>query len=133
MRTLALPPLTQISVTFKQGSKLISTPSACQRLEPQFLAELGLTAEFQAYKKKLSQRTTAAKYRQQKFKLLREDTEGYSKVIGELAAAASDNASSIKVGAEKKEELHDRAARVWKHLESIIGMYSGDEHFRASF
>lgn len=50
-------------------------------LEPELLAAAGLVTSAESFEKKLKKVNTDAVYRQQKYNLLREETEGYAKLV----------------------------------------------------
>ncbi len=68
---------------FEQG--FIDVSLALERLEPLFLEGIGIIASADLLNKKLIKLNTAVYYRQQKFNLLREESEGFSRLLVMLA------------------------------------------------
>ena len=60
-----------------------------QRLEPNMLESLGLIPDEKSYSKKLLRANTQQMYAQRKYNLMREETEGYSKLVVELSNVGS--------------------------------------------
>lgn len=67
----------------------ISTSMLLERLEPEFLQLIGLIGSIELFNKKIVKINTAAFYRQQKFNLIREESEGFSKLVLLLAESSS--------------------------------------------
>lgn len=83
------------------------------------------------YSRRRVQINTGRLYKQEKFNLLREESEGFSKVIevllagmgAPLQAVLSDKGTAIIKMPESQEQTERRAARVWKHLLALIGYF----------
>lgn len=72
---------------FENG--FIDVPLALERLEPAFLEAIGIIASADLFNKKLIKLNTAIYYRQQKYNLLREESEGFSRLLIMLADESS--------------------------------------------
>uniref|UniRef100_A0A8C3HKT5 THO complex subunit 2 n=1 Tax=Chrysemys picta bellii TaxID=8478 RepID=A0A8C3HKT5_CHRPI len=66
----------------------------CERLDPETLESLGLIKQSQQFNQKSVKIKTKLFYKQQKFNLLREENEGYAKLIAELGQDLSGNITS---------------------------------------
>ncbi|XP_072483969.1 THO complex subunit 2-like [Notamacropus eugenii] len=73
---------------------LISEKILKERLEPETLETLGLIKQSQQFSQKSVKIKTKLFYKQQKFNLLREENEGYAKLIAELGQDFSGNITS---------------------------------------
>lgn len=66
-------------------------------------------------------------YKQNKFNLLREQTEGYSKLTVELTSSLGPPHSSVDARpAESFASIHERARAVWAKVMSLIGYFDLD-------
>ena len=72
---------------FEHG--FIDVALALERLEPSFLEVIGVVASADLFNKKLIKLNTAVYYRQQKYNLLREESEGFSRLLVMLAESSS--------------------------------------------
>uniref|UniRef100_A0A8C9R991 THO complex subunit 2 n=1 Tax=Scleropages formosus TaxID=113540 RepID=A0A8C9R991_SCLFO len=78
------------------GACLFFMPDAVlkERLDPETLESLGLVKQAQQFNQKIVKIKTKLFYKQQKFNLLREENEGYAKLITELGQDLSGNITS---------------------------------------
>uniref|UniRef100_A0A8C2GRP6 THO complex subunit 2 n=1 Tax=Cyprinus carpio TaxID=7962 RepID=A0A8C2GRP6_CYPCA len=78
------------------GACLICVPDGMlkERLDPETLESLGLIKQAQQFNQKIVKIKTKLFYKQQKFNLLREENEGYAKLITELGQDLSGNLTS---------------------------------------
>ncbi|XP_041931252.1 THO complex subunit 2 [Alosa sapidissima] len=78
------------------GACLFCVPDAIlkERLDPETLESLGLIKQAQQFNQKIVKIKTKLFYKQQKFNLLREENEGYAKLITELGQDLSGNITS---------------------------------------
>ncbi|XP_030160468.1 THO complex subunit 2 isoform X11 [Lynx canadensis] len=73
---------------------LVSDTVLKERLDPETLESLGLIKQSQQFNQKSVKIKTKLFYKQQKFNLLREENEGYAKLIAELGQDLSGNITS---------------------------------------
>ncbi|XP_072482051.1 THO complex subunit 2 isoform X3 [Notamacropus eugenii] len=73
---------------------LVSDTILKERLDPETLESLGLIKQSQQFNQKSVKIKTKLFYKQQKFNLLREENEGYAKLIAELGQDLSGNVTS---------------------------------------
>ncbi len=85
-----------------------------ERLEPTLLEEAALLTSAAAFSKKVARVNTASLYRQQKYNLLREESEGFSKVVVLLDGLGNEAAAS------------DDGGQVYDRLVAIIGFFDLD-------
>ncbi|KAK1804192.1 hypothetical protein P4O66_020223 [Electrophorus voltai] len=78
------------------GACLFCVPDAVlkERLDPETLESLGLIKQAQQFNQKIVKIKTKLFYKQQKFNLLREENEGYAKLVTELGQDLSGNITS---------------------------------------
>ncbi|KAJ8254926.1 hypothetical protein GJAV_G00198930 [Gymnothorax javanicus] len=78
------------------GACLFFVPDAVlkERLDPETLESLGLIKQAQQFNQKIVKIKTKLFYKQQKFNLLREENEGYAKLVTELGQDLSGNVTS---------------------------------------
>ncbi|KAA0709063.1 THO complex subunit 2 [Triplophysa tibetana] len=81
------------------GACLFCIPDSVlkERLDPETLESLGLIKQAQQFNQKIVKIKTKLFYKQQKFNLLREENEGYAKLITELGQDLSTNLTSLLV------------------------------------
>ncbi|KAL0949134.1 hypothetical protein HGRIS_009218 [Hohenbuehelia grisea] len=106
----------------------ILSPTVCrERLDLALLASVGLVAEKLVLDKKEIRMRTAIFYKQNKFNLLREQSEGYSKLTTELTAGLGPAHSPITGRpVEPYSVTEDRARQVWEKLRGLIGQFDLD-------
>ncbi|KAF4789025.1 THO complex subunit 2 isoform X1 [Turdus rufiventris] len=90
---------------------LVSDTVLKERLDPETLESLGLIKQSQQFNQKSVKIKTKLFYKQQKFNLLREENEGYAKLIAELGQDLSGNITS---------EL------ILENIKSLIGCFNLD-------
>ncbi|KDQ14762.1 hypothetical protein BOTBODRAFT_32521 [Botryobasidium botryosum FD-172 SS1] len=101
---------------------------ACRKvLELPLLSEIWLVTNEKATSKFEVRVRTAMYYKQNKFNLLREQSEGYSKLTTELVSLAGPSHSS-ETGepVESKASLQQRAKAAWNKVVSLIGYFDLD-------
>ncbi|KAI4891163.1 hypothetical protein NFI96_021304 [Prochilodus magdalenae] len=78
------------------GACLFCVPDAVlkERLDPETLESLGLIKQAQQFNQKIVKIKTKLFYKQQKFNLLREENEGYAKLVTELGQDLTGNITS---------------------------------------
>ncbi|KAG9478503.1 THO complex subunit 2 isoform X2 [Eleutherodactylus coqui] len=76
---------------------LVSDTILKERLDPETLESLGLIKQSQQFNQKSVKIKTKLFYKQQKFNLLREENEGYAKLISELGQDLSGNITSDSI------------------------------------
>ncbi|XP_067085203.1 THO complex subunit 2 [Osmerus mordax] len=81
------------------GACLLFVPDAIlkERLDPETLESLGLIKQAHQFNQKIVKIKTKLFYKQQKFNLLREENEGYAKLITELGQDLSGSITSLLV------------------------------------
>ncbi|KAF4026732.1 hypothetical protein G4228_019018 [Cervus hanglu yarkandensis] len=84
----------QASNVLSDISYLVSDTVLKERLDPETLESLGLIKQSQQFNQKSVKIKTKLFYKQQKFNLLREENEGYAKLIAELGQDLSGNITS---------------------------------------
>ncbi|KAI8809248.1 transcription factor/nuclear export subunit protein 2-domain-containing protein, partial [Cladochytrium replicatum] len=107
-----------------------------ERLEPELLEALGLVQQHKQFHKRVIRANTVLLYKQQKFNLLREESEGYSKLIVELSSNLPRTLSDIwdqegirdhkQLVHRRGELVHDRAEVLLKDIKSLIGYFDLD-------
>ncbi|XP_033875771.2 THO complex subunit 2-like isoform X3 [Acipenser ruthenus] len=95
------------------GACLVLVPDTVlkERLDPETLESLGLIKQAQQFNQKIVKIKTKLFYKQQKFNLLREENEGYAKLITELGQDLSGNITS---------------RLVLENIKSLIGCFNLD-------
>ncbi|KAF9123599.1 THO complex subunit 2 [Mortierella sp. 14UC] len=89
-----------------------------ERWEIAFLEQVGLIPNSKWFTKRVVRVNTAQLYKQQKYNLLREESEGYSKLITELASGTADE--------DDDTITMDKAKTVLTHVQSLIGCFDLD-------
>ncbi|KAG2148090.1 transcription factor/nuclear export subunit protein 2-domain-containing protein [Suillus clintonianus] len=98
-----------------------------ERLDLSLLASAGLVSDRMSFDKKEIRTRTGLFYKQNKFNLLREQSEGYSKLSVELTSSlgpAHSHADARPV--ESYASIEDRARQVWEKVISLIGYFDLD-------
>ncbi|XP_063288176.1 THO complex subunit 2 [Pelobates fuscus] len=90
---------------------LVSDTILKERLDPETLESLGLIKQSQQFNQKSVKIKTKLFYKQQKFNLLREENEGYAKLIAELGQDISGSITS---------------ALILENIKSLIGCFNLD-------
>ena len=78
--------LAELANALVEKERVITKPTLKTQCEGEFLEEAGFVASASAFRKKEIRVNTRVVYTQKKFNLLREETEGYAKVIAVLGA-----------------------------------------------
>ncbi|RDB20480.1 THO complex subunit 2 [Hypsizygus marmoreus] len=106
----------------------IVNPDFCrERLDSAVLANVGLIQDKGSLDKKEIRTRTGLFYKQNKFNLLREQSEGYSKLTVELTSSLGPaHASLTGRPTESYEAIEDRARPVWEKVISLIGYFDLD-------
>ncbi|KAM6495643.1 Transcription factor/nuclear export subunit protein 2 domain containing protein [Amanita muscaria] len=106
----------------------IIDPALCrERLDSAILAGVGLIVDKVSLDKKEIRTRTGLFYKQNKFNLLREQSEGYSKLIVELTSnlgPAHSPATAMPV--EPLPSIEERVRPVWERVISLIGYFDLD-------
>ncbi|KAG0699864.1 transcription factor/nuclear export subunit protein 2-domain-containing protein [Suillus ampliporus] len=98
-----------------------------ERLDLSLLSSAGLVSDRMSFDKKEIRTRTGLFYKQNKFNLLREQSEGYSKLSVELTSSlgpAHSHADARPV--ESYASIEDRARQVWEKVISLIGYFDLD-------
>ncbi|KAG6897219.1 hypothetical protein C0992_003417 [Termitomyces sp. T32_za158] len=103
-------------------------PHLCrERLDSAVLASVGLIADKVAMDKKEIRTRTGLFYKQNKFNLLREQSEGYSKLTSELTSSLGPSHSPVTGRpTEPYSAIEERARPVWEKVISLIGYFDLD-------
>ncbi|KAF8936987.1 THO complex subunit 2 [Haplosporangium gracile] len=89
-----------------------------ERWEIAFLEQVGLIPNSKWFTIRVVRINTSQLYKQQKYNLLREESEGYSKLITELASETADE--------EDDKATESKAGTVFTHVQSLIGCFDLD-------
>ncbi|KAH9899792.1 transcription factor/nuclear export subunit protein 2-domain-containing protein [Cubamyces lactineus] len=103
-------------------------PDICrERLDLALVANVGLIADKLAFERKEIRTRTGLFYKQNKFNLLREESEGYSKLTAELTSSLGP-AHSASTGhpTEPLEAIEARARPTWERTLGLIGYFDLD-------
>lgn len=139
-------PYTPLRLTDTQELRIITPESCRERLDLSLLASVGLIAdENMMGKKEIRMRTGLLcvtttgplrgvpdvlafhSYKQNKFNLLREQSEGYSKLVIELTSGMGPpHSSTTGLPTESYKDIHARASHVWGKVISLIGKFDLD-------
>ncbi|GAA5854301.1 hypothetical protein JCM8547_001771 [Rhodosporidiobolus lusitaniae] len=98
-----------------------------ERLELSLLPHLRLITDINTYSRLEVRSRTALYYKQQKFNLLREESEGYSKLVVEFLTNMGPSHSSVTgKSQEREEERRRRAVSVNDKVKNLIGNFDLD-------
>ncbi|KAI0693806.1 transcription factor/nuclear export subunit protein 2-domain-containing protein [Cytidiella melzeri] len=98
-----------------------------ERLELALIHAAGLIADDQAFSKKEIRMRTALFYKQNKFNLLREQSEGYSKLTTELTSSVGPAHSVIDgYPMESLSAVQARARPAWERVVGLVGYFDLD-------
>ncbi|KAI0722891.1 transcription factor/nuclear export subunit protein 2-domain-containing protein [Earliella scabrosa] len=103
-------------------------PDICrERLDLGLVASVGLVADKAAFERKEIRTRTGLFYKQNKFNLLREQSEGYSKLTTELTSSLGPT-HSLATGhpTEPLEAIEARARLTWERALGLIGYFDLD-------
>ncbi|KAI0375719.1 hypothetical protein BV20DRAFT_1059341 [Pilatotrama ljubarskyi] len=106
----------------------ILDPDVCrERLDLGLVANVGLVADKAAFERKEIRTRTGLFYKQNKFNLLREESEGYSKLTAELTSSLGPpHSPSTGYPAEPVEVIEARARPTWERTLGLIGYFDLD-------
>ncbi|KAF7331994.1 hypothetical protein MKEN_00079700 [Mycena kentingensis (nom. inval.)] len=106
----------------------ILAPSMCvERQDTALSASAGLIADKIALDKKEIRTRTSLFYKQNKFNLLREQSEGYSKLTAELTSSLGPpHTAATGLPTESYAAIHERARPVWEKVISLVGYFDLD-------
>ncbi|GLB33487.1 putative THO complex subunit 2 N-terminus [Lyophyllum shimeji] len=106
----------------------IIDPHLCrERLDTAILASVDLIPDKVALEKKEVRMRTGLFYKQNKFNLLREQSEGYSKLTTELTSSLGPSHSPLTGRpTESYTSIEERARPVWEKVISLIGYFDLD-------
>ncbi|KAF8639741.1 hypothetical protein AX17_001003 [Amanita inopinata Kibby_2008] len=106
----------------------IVDPALCrERLDSAVLAAVGLISDKVSLDKKEIRTRTGLFYKQNKFNLLREQSEGYSKLMVELTSNLGPPHSPITARpVEPLTSIEERVKPVWERVISLIGYFDLD-------
>ncbi|KAI6105439.1 transcription factor/nuclear export subunit protein 2-domain-containing protein [Pisolithus sp. B1] len=109
------------------SANIIDIALCRERLDVSLLASVGLITDRSAFDKKEIRTRTGLFYKQNKFNLLREQTEGYSKLTVELTSSLGPPHSSLDARpTESFASIQERARAVWAKVMSLIGYFDLD-------
>ncbi|KAF9224309.1 hypothetical protein BS17DRAFT_779623 [Gyrodon lividus] len=98
-----------------------------ERLDLTLLANIGLVSDRSSFDKKEIRTRTGLFYKQNKFNLLREQSEGYSKLCVELMSSLGPSHSPQDGRpVESISSIEDRSRMVWDKVISLIGYFDLD-------
>lgn len=86
------------------------------RLDPELLFSVEIISSVDLFNKKLIRTNTSLLYKQQRYNLLREDSEGFSKMIYIL-----ERFGRIQQESKSKEEYETRQGEIIEEISSTIG------------
>ncbi|CDO68724.1 hypothetical protein BN946_scf184652.g51 [Trametes cinnabarina] len=103
-------------------------PDICrERLDLALVASVGLVADKVAFERKEIRTRTSLFYKQNKFNLLREESEGYSKLTTELTSNLGlPHNPSTGYPTEPIREIEARARPTWERILGLIGYFDLD-------
>ncbi|KAI0776038.1 transcription factor/nuclear export subunit protein 2-domain-containing protein [Trametes elegans] len=103
-------------------------PNICrERLDLTLLASVGLVGDKVAFERKEIRTRTGLFYKQNKFNLLREESEGYSKLTAELTSSLGPSHSpSTGYPTEPLKVIEARARPTWERTLGLIGYFDLD-------
>ncbi|KAI6151770.1 transcription factor/nuclear export subunit protein 2-domain-containing protein [Pisolithus tinctorius] len=109
------------------SANIIDIALCRERLDVSLLASIGLITDRSAFDKKEIRTRTGLFYKQNKFNLLREQTEGYSKLTVEITSSLGPSHSSLDARpTESFASIQERARAVWAKVMSLIGYFDLD-------
>ncbi|TFK56192.1 hypothetical protein OE88DRAFT_1621965 [Heliocybe sulcata] len=98
-----------------------------ERMDTALLENAGLIGDHRPFEKKEVRARTGTFYKQNKFNLLREQSEGYAKLIAELAASVGPpHNPATGLPSEPWREIAARARPVWDRIIALIGYFDLD-------
>ncbi|KAJ1330384.1 hypothetical protein BSLG_009518 [Batrachochytrium salamandrivorans] len=108
-----------------------------ERLEIELLGAVNLVTNSPVFSRKIIRTNTMMLYKQSKFNLLREESEGYSKLLMELTCslprpldvyweADKSKLSHAELSKLRKTHIHERALTAIRNIQSLIGSFDLD-------
>ncbi|KAJ2920447.1 hypothetical protein H1R20_g16647, partial [Candolleomyces eurysporus] len=106
----------------------VISPTSCrERLDSAILVNVGLIPEKVIFDKKEIRVRTGLFYKQNKFNLLREQSEGYSKLTTEITSSLGPpHSPQTGLPTESPTVIENRARPVWEKVISLIGYFDLD-------
>ncbi|KAF9647035.1 hypothetical protein BDM02DRAFT_2819645 [Thelephora ganbajun] len=106
----------------------IVQPSPCrERLDSGLVYAAGLSFDKSYWDKREVRTRTSLFYKQNKVNLLREQTEGYSKLVTEITSSVGPpHSPATGLPVESVEAIYERASSVWGRVVSLIGHFDLD-------
>ncbi|KAI0082601.1 hypothetical protein K474DRAFT_1655406 [Panus rudis PR-1116 ss-1] len=103
-------------------------PDLCrERLDIPLIASAGLIVDQAAFEKKEIRTRTALFYKQNKLNLLREQSEGYSKLTAEITSSLGPpHSPATGLPVESEDTINDRARPSWERVLGLIGYFDLD-------
>ncbi|OSX60384.1 hypothetical protein POSPLADRAFT_1058548 [Postia placenta MAD-698-R-SB12] len=103
-------------------------PDVCrERLDLALIADAGLIADKSTFDRKEIRTRTGLFYKQNKFNLLREQSEGYSKLVVELTSCLGPpHSSATGQPVESRAAIEARARPAWERVVGLIGYFDLD-------
>ncbi|KAK7061446.1 THO complex subunit 2 [Favolaschia claudopus] len=106
---------------------LVVSSFCIERLDTSISASVGLIPDKGVFDKKEIRTRTGLFYKQNKFNLLREQSEGYSKLNAELTSSlGAAHSAATGLPTESYASIEDRARPVWEKVISLIGYFDLD-------
>ncbi|KAI0032028.1 transcription factor/nuclear export subunit protein 2-domain-containing protein, partial [Vararia minispora EC-137] len=100
---------------------------ARERLDSALVSSAGLIADKTSFERREIRTRTALFYKQNKYNLLREQSEGFSKLLAEITSSLPpSHPTTTGRPQESKEAMLERVRPVWEHLLSLIGYFDLD-------
>ncbi|KAI0254213.1 transcription factor/nuclear export subunit protein 2-domain-containing protein [Lactifluus subvellereus] len=114
-----------VKLLLKDG---VLSPGLCrERLEMSLVAAVGLISDKPSYDKKEVRARTGLFYKQNKFNLLREQSEGFSKLITEVTSALPPpHSPATALPLEPSSIAPERVQHIWERIVSLIGYFDLD-------
>ena len=120
--------LADLARSLVEDSGAIQKSTLLERCEGEFLEEAGFLASASQFRKKEIRVNTRVVYTQKKFNLLREESEGYAKVLAVLAAFT--DGAAERAGRARDDEggttRDDEGARAVRAVRALIGAFDLD-------
>ncbi|KAL6309570.1 transcription factor/nuclear export subunit protein 2-domain-containing protein [Sparassis latifolia] len=106
---------------------VLDTDVCRERLDISLIANAGLITDKNAFERKEIRTRTGLFYKQNKFNLLREQSEGYSKLTTELTSCLGPpNSSATGYPVESLTSIEARARPAWERVVGLIGYFDLD-------
>nr|GAT53854.1 predicted protein [Mycena chlorophos] len=106
---------------------IVPISHVAERLDTAVASSVGIIPEKVSFDKKEIRTRTGLFYKQNKFNLLREQSEGYSKLAAELTSSLGPaHAAATGLPTETYASIHERARPVWEKVISLVGYFDLD-------